>query len=686
MATVKRGLVLLLLCWTGATALAHAQGHHIITPADIATLRQVTDAQIAPDGRRVIYTVRTPGDPATLGPTRLWVVGTGAHAHPRALPGSEDGDSMPRWSPDGRAIAFLATRHPASPEPGATPPAVQLWLASPWNAPAHRLGRLPGVAGTFRWSPDSRQVAVLVHAGPISPEPGDGVIEVGRHPSTTRVYLVDVASGTAKPVTPPDMFVFDVDWSPDGRRLVVRYGKGPGLDCFWYQSRVAVMDLQGRQLALLPHRATAVHPSFSPDGHRVAYGYFNANGITGAVAIQDIPTGKSTLLGKDWNGSLRDLQWNADGRSLTALGFENLSPVFVGIDAVSGKVTPRFPIKGDPYEFSRALNGTLAFVASTRSQPEEVWLLADKKARVLTDTNPQVRNWQLGKLETVQWRSRHDATTLQGLLILPAHARPGQPLKTLVQIHGGPYDAWSDGWLGSWHNWAQMLAAHGYAVFMPNPRGSDGRGDAFATANVGDWGGGDFQDILDGVASLEKRGIIDPSRVAIGGWSYGGYMSAWAAGHDGPFKTAIVGAGMTDLTSMALTTDVGYSFIPPYFGDPVQARARYEAHSPLTYVHDVHMPVLIMHGEQDARVPIFQGEMFYNALKQQGTPVEMVRYPGAPHWFGGAVGPAYEEDVQQRVLGWLDRYLGTSARVPVPPSRAGDPANGHAPLTPDQRH
>lgn len=680
MAIIRHGMAILLLSGAALATVVHAQARHVITPTDIATLKQVTDAQIAPEGQQVIYNVRTSGDPAKLGPTHLWVVATGTGAHPRQLPGSEEGDSTPRWSPDGRAVAFLAMRHAGAPKQGMAPLSTQLWLASPWDAPARPLGPLPGSVNGFRWSPDGRQIAVLVNAEPSVPASGNGVIDVGRHPSVAQVYLIDVAGGSVRVVTSPDMFAFDVDWSPDGKRLIVRYGTGPGLDYFWYQSRVAVLDLQGQQLALLPHRATALHPSFSPDGRRVVYGYFNTNGITGVVAIYDFATGQSTLIGKDWNGSLRDLQWSSDGRSLTGLGFENLSPVFVDVDAVGGKVIPRFPIKGDPYEFSRASNGTLAFVASTRQQPEEVWLSSGKKTRVLTDTNPQVRDWQLGKLEMVQWKSRRDGTTLQGLLMLPADAHAGQPLKTLVQIHGGPYDAWSDGWLGSWHSWAQMLAMHGYAVFMPNPRGSDGRGDAFATANVGDWGGSDFQDVLDGVAALEAQRIIDPDYVAIGGWSYGGYLSAWAAGHDGPFKTAIVGAGMTDLTSMALTTDVGYSFIPPYFGDPVRERVRYAAHSPLTYVHDVRMPVLIMHGERDLRVPVFQGEMFYNALKQQGTSVEMIRYPGAPHWFGGAVGPAYEEDVQQRVLDWLNRYLEPHHDAVEPPKIPVIPSKGRIPL------
>lgn len=647
--TLMLAACLWLLSWT-----AVAQVDGVITPTDIATLRQVADAQIAPDGRRVAYTVRAPDSSSRVGPTRVWMATNGDAAAARLLPGSVDGDSSPSWSPDGRSLAFLSTR-----KANGSGTATRLWLAKPWHAPAHLLGDLDGSISGFRWSPDGKRIAVLLDAGPASPAPASGVVEVDRHPRQARVYLVDVASGLTTPVTAPDMFVFDVDWSPDGQRLVVRYGKGPGLEYFWYRSQVAVIDLQGHRLAELPHHASALHASFAPDGKRVVYGYFNDNGITVSVAIHDLASGRQTRLGANWTGSLRDVQWNPDGRQLIALGFDNLSPRFVSIDAHDGRVTPGRSLKGDPYAFSRATNGTLAFVASTRQQPEEVWVLNGEKARVLTDTNPQVRDWQVGKLQSVQWRSSRDATTLHGLLMLPANAVAGQPLKMLVQIHGGPYDAWFDGWLGSWHNWAQLLAAHGYAVFMPNPRGSDGRGDAFATANVHDWGGGDFQDILDGVDALEKQGIADPSRLAIGGWSYGGEMSAWAAGHTDRFRTAIMGAAVTDIATMALTSDVGHSFITPYFGDPIRDRARYEAHSPLSFVHDVQMPVLILHGEKDLRVPVYQGELFYHALKAQGTPVEMVTYPGAPHWFGGAVGTAYEEDVQQRVLTWLDHHLGT---------------------------
>lgn len=648
-------------------AAAHAGTPHVITPKDIAMLRNVSDAQIAPNGQRVIYTLRTPGNPTKLGPTRLWVVAVGDGAKAQPLPGSKDGDSNARWSPDSHSIAFLRVRNGKGADSDTHSQFKQIWLRSSHKSTAHLLIHLPGSVSSFRWSPNGQRIAALVHSDSLSPKPSSGVDEVGEHPSTARIYIIDVPHGTARAVTSPKIFAFDMGWSPSGKRLLVRYGKRPGPEFFWYLSRIAVINLQGKRLDLLPHHATAMHASFSPDGHSIAYGYFDSNGITVSAAVYDLNNGISTELGKQWKGAIRSLRWNKGGHSLSGIGALNLSPLFIRVNASSGKVSPRFAIKGDTYDFSRANNGMIAFIASTRQRPANVWVSDEGKPRVLTHANPQVANWRLGHLETVRWHSRHDATVLQGLLMLPPDAHPGHPLKTLVQIHGGPLDSWPDGWLGSWTNWAQLLASHGYAVFMPNPRGSENRGVAFATANVRDWGGGDFQDILDGVTTLEKRGIIDPHRVAIAGWSYGGYMSAWAAGHPDPFKTAIDGAGPTDLESMALTTDVGYSFMEPYFGDPIDNQALYAEHSPLTYAHDVHMPVLILHGGNDTRVPPSQSLMLYNALRNQGTRVKLVLYPGAPHWFGGAVGPAYSTDVQKRVLDWLNHYLAKPDRPARPP-------------------
>ena len=644
----------LCLLTLGLTQAAIA-GTHTITPADISAIRGVSDASIAPDGRRVVYVVQESGDGSKPGPTRLWLTST--DGKPAAqFTGSVDGDGTPRWSHDGTRIGFIANRGadgkatPDGKDPG------QLWIADADGHNAHRLGALAGAVSAWRWSPDDRTIAAVV-GDKEDPSRAKAPHDTDDKPIPSRVWLIDTSTGDAHPITPPGLIAFDVDFSPDGALLAVRAGDTPGLEDYWYRSRIELRRRDGTLQATLPGRATAAHATFSPDGKRVIYGHFNPSGITGGTAIYDIASAQVRELGAGSPYSLREISWDADGRGLTGIGFVAAHAEFVRVDASTGKVATLAAIKGDPYDFSRARDGSIAFVGSARTQPEEVWLLHDDRVKALTDTNPQVRGWRLGTVSTVQWTNSHDGKTVYGVLVVPADAKPGKPLKLLVQIHGGPLDAWWDGWLGSWHNWAQLLAGHGYAVLMPNPRGSDGQGDAFAEANKGDWGGADYQDILDGVDMLVKKGIADPKRLAIGGWSYGCFMSAWAAGHNDRFRTAIIGAAPTDLASMAMTTDVGYSFVPSYFGDPQANAAAYREHSPLSFVDKVNIPVLILHGEADRRVPPFLSLMFYNALKQRGAPATMVTYPGAPHWFGGSVGTDTASDVQSRVLAWLDAHI-----------------------------
>ncbi|WP_395445883.1 alpha/beta hydrolase family protein [Caulobacter sp. UC70_42] len=297
----------------------------------------------------------------------------------------------------------------------------------------------------------------------------------------------------------------------------------------------------------------------------------------------------------------------------------------------------------------------MALAADTPTRPDDIWLWTpgQKTAQPLTDLNPQVRQWALGQVREVSWTSSLDGRKVYGTLVTPPGYAPGTPIKTVIQGHGGPEGFWWSGWLGSWHDWAQMLATHGYAVLLPNPRGSDGQDIGFTRGPINDWGGGDFQDVLDGLDMLVAEKITDPTRVGIGGWSYGGFLSAWAVTHSDRFRTAIVGAAPVDISSMLLTTDTP-DFVAGYFGRFPENLARMDASSPVRFVDRVKVPVLVLHGEQDRRVPVSLGLSFYRGLRLLGKDATMVSYPREPHW---TYEPAHQTDIQERVLAWFDAHL-----------------------------
>jgi dipeptidyl aminopeptidase/acylaminoacyl peptidase len=286
--------------------------------------------------------------------------------------------------------------------------------------------------------------------------------------------------------------------------------------------------------------------------------------------------------------------------------------------------------------------------------PDEVYAISGGQERILTNTNPQSKTWKLGTAEERSWKSSKDGKTIHGVLLLPAGYEKGKRYKTIVHIHGGPEEAWSAGFHGSWYDWGSILASHGYAVLLPNPRGSDGAGTAFSEANYRDWGIGDFQDIMDGIDMLVSQGIADEGHLGVGGWSFGGFMTSWTVTHTDRFKAAIVGAAVTDLFTMATTSDIDPSYLDGYYGDLASNRKLYDEHSPVRFLEHCHTPTLVIHGEADVRVPVSQGQEFYYGLRFLGRETQMVRYPREPHIFREM---EHQRDSLERMLRWYDAHI-----------------------------
>lgn len=668
-----------------AAHVADARTGNVITPDGIVDLREVDDVRISADGTRLAWVLETPQRDGESPRRRIQLADADGDAPPRTLAAPDAAsDSAPRWSPDGASLLFLSDRGDVDAEANtddddapqcrdgvaaeAAPAAAstQLWRVDRDGHGAERLTSLAGDIAAAHWSPDGRRVALLVTDPPSAADRAraacrDDAQVSGVHARFQRLWLLDPQTRALRALSPPGLQVLDAAWSPDGRQFALRVADTPTINDYWYRSRIVLLDADTGALGRTVFaRAAARDLAWSPDGRRLLYGELHPHAMSADAIVETLADGRRVRLARDWPGTLRGLRWQDDD-TLVALGIRGVRAEFLRIDARDGAATAFASVQTASGGFERAGTGRIAFVGTRSEQPAEVWLLdpaidGAPALRVRSDSNPQTRAWARGTLRELSWPSSRDGHTIHGVLVLPPGHVPGTPLPTLVQIHGGPAWAWSSGWLGSWHDWAQLLASHGHAVLLPNPRGSEGQGQAFTEAVREDWGGGDLQDVLDGLDLLVEAGIADPARVAIGGWSYGGYLAAWAVARTDRFRTAIVGAGVSDIGAMALTTDTP-DYLPGYFGDPLARREVYDRHSPVRHVDGIGVPVLILHGEADTRVPVSQGEQLHGALRFHGTPVTMVRYPRGPHWFHER---AHERDVLARVLDWLKRHLGAA--------------------------
>lgn len=557
-------------------------------------------------------------------------------------------EEQPVWSPDGKRIAFLSDARSKN--------QLQLFIADAAGRNARRVTHFDGNVQGVKWSPDSRFIAVLYiakahrKAGALAPGERDvGVI--GSRLDEQRLTTVNVATGVLKQLTPPDVYVYEYGWSPDSRQIAATYAHGNG-DNNWWIAKLATVDAStGTMRELLTPKYQIDDPQWSPDGKQIAliHGIMSDFGSTGGdIYLVNATTGtvRNALPGMSF--SAQSLRWE-DPAHVQFVAHVNGSMRLLRLTVATRQVATLTDRDEAIWSWSNAQKGrVVAMVRSSFDNPPEVWAGPPDALKQISHSNSQTtRLW--GKAQSISWKS--DTYSVQGWLVYPLSYDPNKKYPMVTIIHGGP----SAESVPSYANRnLAALSSQGYFVFMPNPRGSFGQGEAFTAANVQDFGYGDWRDDLSGVDAALKVAPLDAKRLGLFGWSYGGYMGMWAETQTFRFKGIVAGAGVANWQSYYGQNKIDEWMIPFFGASVYQDPQVYAKSSPITFINQSKTPVLILQGEYDEEVPAPQAFEFWHAMKTLGVPTELVVYANEGH---GPRKPANQIDIMTRMVGWFDRYL-----------------------------
>lgn len=640
-------------------------------------IRTIQGASVSSDGKNVIYAVRQwmDEDGKKEARSHIWRVPADGSAPARQITFADKGENAPQFSPDGKFISFLSARGAADAKP-------QIYLMSIDGGEAWKLTDAKESVQNYSWAPDSRTIAYVStdsrsaeEEAAIKKRDDERVFEGDFR--FAHVWTVDVASKLMTRVTEGSAFTVQgaPSWSPDAKRFVFGAAVTPMLRD--NRRDIYVADLATKKVdKISTNFGNDGSPRWSPDGTTIAWlsepstaAALPDQTSVGAIAQQHLvlyDVNAKTI--KDVSSSAFDIEagaptfTNEGKRVLFTSGKRAYNEVFA-YDLTSGGYT-QLTQKKTINNTSVSKDGkVIVFTMDAPDSATEIYSTDPSFAnpKRLTTTNPQLAEVAQGDTEVVTWKSS-DGVEVEGVLLKPVGYRAGAKYPLLVVAHGGPAGAYVNGFRLGGLEGGQVWAGKGWAVFYPNPRGSTNYGEKTLRANVNDWGGGDFKDIMTGVDALIARGIADADKLAHIGWSYGGYMTAWTITQTTRYKAAMVGAGLTDMWSMYGTNDIP-SVLISYFGGIPNAKTLplYLDRSAMSHVDKVTTPTLILHGAADERVPTGQAYELYRGLKDRGKTTELVFYPREGHGFTEYY---HQKDRMQRIYDWVTKYtLGTGGNT-----------------------
>jgi dipeptidyl aminopeptidase/acylaminoacyl peptidase len=681
----------LVLCLTVVPSLI-AQTPRGITPEDYYSFEFVSDPQISPEGKLVAYVVTKVDRAQNRRNSSIWMTATDGGRAPWQFTTAPQSSTSPRWSPDGKSLAFLSSRPaeatpagaPGSAPAGTTEPVrAQVYLLSMNGGEAKRITNLKNGVSVFRWSPDGRRLVVVSRVGPSDSRPDNKDRSDVRHYKNssykfndtgwfddrrTHLWLVEMNSGSAKQITEGDDWNdSDPQWSPDGTRLAFvsnRTGKEYEEN---RNSDVWVISAEGGKLTKISdHDEADNQPRWSPEGKWIAF--------TGEIRDRDHPkiylapsTGgaPSVLAANGLDLIPNALRWSDDGKSIYfetgVKGEVQLFRVDVAAKSVAQVTSGARAVRSVDFNFGTR---TIAYLANDFKHLDNLYVtgLDGKNERRLTNLNEALwKQVHLADVERFTYKSADD-WDVDAFFVKPVGWQAGRKYPLILSIHGGPAGQYGV----DWYQEFQVYAAKGYAVLFTNPRGSTGYGQKFERGIAGEWGGKDYLDVMNGLdAAVKKYPWIDQGRMGVTGGSYGGYLTNWIVSHTDRFKAAVTLRSLSNFISDDGTRDGAYGHAPDFGGDIFQKYELYWDRSPLKYAQNVKTPTLILHSDNDFRVPIEQGEQWFRALKHFGVTTEIVFFPRENHNLTRAGEPKHLVESLNWQLYWFDRFLnGNKGAVP----------------------
>ncbi len=669
-----------------------------ITVDDYFQVKEVADPQISSDGQWIAYTVETASLKEDKNETRIWMVpSAGGDAIPMTAVGNSS--SHPRWSPDGKYLAFLSERNEGK---------TQVWLLDRRGGEAQKLTATIQDVDDFAWSPDSKRL-VLVLKDPSADEKEDAEakkkcdaadkdckakkedrkprpIVVDRYRfkedrvgyldrRRNHLYVFDVAGKAMTQITSGDFDDRNPAWSPDGKQIAFDSNRSIPDPDRTPDSNIWVVSADNTDKGAHLTQVTTNpgeddSPSWSPDGKWIAYVtqldpkmYIYA---THHIAVSPATGGEAKVLTRTFDRMATQPHFTPDGKAIDFIADDDGTQNLCSVPAAGGEVTRIIGGRLMLYDYSMSTSGEIAAQITTPAFPSEVFTIPGGKLTRVSHTNDDfMKQVRMVAPEYVKFKSK-DGTTVTGYLYKPLDYTPGKQYPTLLHPHGGP--VWS--YYAEFTHLAQLMAANGYVVLLPNPRGSTGQGQVYTAAINADWGNKDFQDDMAMVDYAIAQGFADPDKLGVFGWSYGGISTDFIIAQTTRFKAAISGAGASLFASLyghdRYIRDYDYELGHPW---EKANRAVWDRISMFYRVADITTPTMFQGGDVDWNVPILGGEQMYQALKVLGRETELVVYPGEYHGFRA---PSHIKDRMERDLSWFAHYVKADGTPARPTEKKGD--------------